>query len=740
MLFFYTIYYICEKLSDNNMKATQFILFFALISFCVTDTDPCTEQYTSTLCPANLPESTTKHCLYQDQKCLSINDCSEGDKSNCGLTFSSNYLTYKCDLKSDQSECEEKLRECSDHSTSTQINIEGSIFNVNCVVLSTATGRCDFKNEGGCSAFQDTCGGLEGTACTNNIPYDNINKHSNKCDLKDESGKTSTTCNLIKRDCNDAYLLKYHSEEMISEEFCQKLKPTDTTNGQSCHYNGKQCINGYKTCQAFRGDITTNNCNAIKPIYLDDGLTYFDEDIYKCVPESGATPSKCVSKKKKCSEFVKGSDPGICPLLEPTDNEKGCFYDTNYNPNNCKEEYTSCNDYFTKADGTKNKAKCEGFRNCVWEKGNEDDTEGTCREAYTSCEEYDTYLTKTWAEKEKKKCISIGGGNQCIFEKDEKCIDKYLLCEEATNIYDCENVAIPSKTECTGTTIGCTGIIKKRCEFIIGKGCIENYKYCSDYRAIAVDEETAKEVCERIKPYKSDEIYLDEDYKCIYDTTIGYKKKKKSCAEAKDQNQCVNLCDDLTDSKTYYAYINGECVKHYITCPDTPVASCTENIPQSFNQPNCIVDPNNSSKCKDKPAPEVEPTPTPEYTCSLYSTEEYKKTKCESYDPGNGNFCFYSSTDGCYTKTINSCSDVLKSDFPNLKEEDCNKIEVSANKICSLKADGSGCEEKTRAPICPGQLTPQDQTNPENPQNQCSSSGLKVFGIQLIVALIFLFN
>ena len=284
--------------------------------------------------------------------------------------------------------------------------------------------------------------------------------------------------------------------------------------------------------------------------------------------------------------------------------------------------------------------------------------------------------------------------------------------------------------KCCYSSPGFSDTNRKFCEFIKGKGCIENYKYCSDYRAVGVNEDTAKEICERIRPYNSDGTFEEKDYKCVYDTSTGCQKIKKTCAEAQDGTQCSNLCTTLTNPNTYYAYVNGQCIMHYTTCanaPTNPTTKCTGNIP--INNVQCEVNPNDSTKCKDKT---VE-TGTTTVTCSSYSTEENKINLCESI---TSNICYYSRTLGC-TSLTSSCSEYLKSDFPSLDEEFCIYIKASDNKICSLKADGSGCEEKNREPICPEQPTPEleDQNNPEN---QCYASRLRVIGVELIAAILCL--
>ena len=710
------------------MKVTQFILLFTLVGFCLNDDSTCNDAFLAALpaiCPNNLPGSNTKDCLYHDKKCLSITTCSEGDRSEgCGLTLIENFSTKKCvNDENDSEKCksEPELRKCDDYNNQNLFIVDGISFLPKCEDLSAGEDgkRCDLDNRG-CQPFYDNCDGITQPNCASNIPKD----YSTKCVWKNVDG--TNKCTSEKRECeNDDYLLYYHSDEKETETFCQKLKATGATNGEQCHSAGSNCKVGFRICGDYTGEKTAANCLNVKPIFLDDGETPFDEIYHKCVPNADSNPTKCISQTKKCNEYA---HIGNCEYFEATDKEKKCVYDSNYNPNNCKEEYKTCDSYFNKASGTKNKAKCEGFNNCVWEKKNKDDTEGTCREPYETCEEFNTYFKKGYEDFDKKKCELIGGRNKCILDKDRNCVtvpSSPILCTDisASDQYVCENVAQPSDPE------------RRYCEYISGQ-CIENYMYCSDYRPVStIFSTTEQTICERIKPFNEAGNAIEEDYKCVYDDDsspyIGCYRTKKACKDATSDEQCARLCPALTTANTYYKYVSyssEKCVPHYITCANALVegTKCTGNIPKAGGQ--CEVDSSNPTKCKDKVVPIPDP-PTPE--CDSYITEATKKETCEKLSSENM-ICYYSAIDTCSTKRLASCSDYLKSDFPNLDEAFCNKIEVGTNKKCSLKTNGKGCEEVDLYPNCPEQL------NPQNPENQCSASRLRVYGIQLIIILLSL--
>ena len=117
-----------------------------------------------------------------------------------------------------------------------------------------------------------------------------------------------------------------------------------------------------------------------------------------------------------------------------------------------------------------------------------------------------------------------------------------------------------------------------------------------------------------------------------------------------------------------------------------------------------------------------------------------------------GPFCTYIGS-SCNKITINSCSEIVSSNFPNLNEEICNTFKIEdSNKICSLKADKSGCEEKDPQQQEENQEREQDnkatqssENTPENsptgnPESQGDASGLRMYGISLIITFLCLLN
>ena len=596
----------------------------------------------------------------------------------------------------------------------------------------------------------------------------------------------------------------------MTKEICEKLLPSDTTSGKGCFYAGGRCQEQYEKCSSYKGTNPDTDCATLTPIKTDDGnaFTY----LYKCSPNG----STCKSERKTCSESGTTESSVSCPLYLSSDSNKVCAVTGSA----CEEKYKTCSGFFTNA-ATKNKATCESYtppnasKHCVWEGTSE--TEGVCKEAkvYLTCGEY--------TGNDKETCEKIGTGNDCILDKDTTCKEKVIYCSDAANINECAKAKAKSdKKECIFTDgqcienyktcedyVGnnmatCEGIIqfngkkcvfdstgckpynkicseatsveeclliaktgvtdpeRKVCDYTTGTGgagastftCYENYKYCSDYRIIGstIDETTARTNCERIKPYDSSGNNLDVTSVCEYKTenNVGCQRKLAGCSKATTATECESISAKLESTNFYCAFLGGQCKKYYKTCElfdeDTDHSSvsfsaCEDNIPKEYNIKYCALEGEN---CVSKPK-----------TCSTFLKNYNDENICTEIGP----FCSYASL-SC-TKTINTCSQITSTLITGLTEEICNAFQIGGNKICSLKADKSGCEEKEK-PVIPvvqePTLAPKTQTpetietatpeeissttaETETPQEQgstSSSSGLKLFRIQIIMVVLSL--
>ena len=599
----------------------------------------------------------------------------------------------------------------------------------------------------------------------------------------------------------------------MTTDICERLLPSDSTSGKGCFYAGGRCQEQYEKCSSYKGTNPDTDCANLTPLKTDDGndFTY----LYKCSPNG----STCKSERKTCSDFLTTDNSAHCTSFLSTDNNKVCVYELS-GPS-CVEKYKTCSLFFNAS--TKNKATCESYtppnasKHCVWEGTSE--TEGVCKEAkvYLTCGEY--------TGNDKETCESIGGGNVCILDKDTTCKAKVIYCSDAADINECSKAKAKSdKKECIYTdgqckenyktcedyignnkanceaiiqfngkkcvfdSTGCkpynkicseatsveeclliakTGVSdpeRRVCDYFIGTGgagastftCYENYKYCSDYRIIGstIDTTTARTECERIKPYDSSGNNLDVTSECEYktDNNVGCQRKLADCSKATTATECESISAKLESTNFYCAFLGGQCKKYYKTCElfdeDTDHSSvtsltCETNIHKEYNTKYCALEGGNCiSKTK---------------TCSTFDKNYEAEKICTEIGP----FCSYAIS-SCNKMNINTCSDITTSLITGLTEEICNAFQIGGNKICSLKADKSGCEEKEKPVIpvvqeptlAPNTQTPEaiETTTPEEislttaetetPQEQGSTSnasGLKLHRIQIIMVVLSLF-
>ena len=784
------------------MKLSKFVLILSFIGYCVSQNE-CATSFQN-----NLSSKCTSlnSCSYSYQQCVPTKICeSQTDSTDCSNTIHPQFKKYRCDLDA-AGKCASIQRECSAFGTS--ITVDGRSFTINiCSDLSAGEGkRCDFTkvNAGACAAQYNDCkSDLTGTDCTDNIPSD----YSQKCVI-------DTTCKKETRKCTSEDIS--YISHVMTKEICEKLLPSDSNSGKRCFYVsgavGGTCQEQYEKCSSYKGANPTTDCATISPLKTDDGndFTY----LYKCSPNG----STCKSERKICSDFVPGDD-AYCTSFLSTDNNKVCAYNPTASPS-CEEKYKTCSAFFSN-EATKTKATCESYtpplasKHCVW-KGTSD-TDGVCEDfkVYLTCGEY--------TGNDKETCESIGGGNKCILDKDTTCKEKVVYCTDAAaDINICANaIAKSDKKECIYIEGQCkenyktcedyVGNNKATCEAIIqfnGKKCVfdstgcksynkicseatgveeclliaktgvtdperrvcdyetgattfscfENYKYCSDYRTIGSSTTITAE-CKRIKPYDSSGNNLDITSECEYKTenNVGCQRKLADCSKATTATECENISAKLESTNFYCAFLGGQCKKYYKTCElfdeDTDHSSvsfttCEANIPKEYNTKYCETD---SENCVSKTK-----------TCSTF-LKNYEGTSLNTICTEIGPFCSYASS-SCTKMNINTCSYITTSLITGLTEEICNAFQIGGNKICSLKADKSGCEEKEK-PVIPvvqePTLAPKTQTpeaietietatpeeissttaETETPQEQgstSSSSGLKLFRIQIIMVVLSL--
>ena len=248
--------------------------------------------------------------------------------------------------------------------------------------------------------------------------------------------------------------------------------------------------------------------------------------------------------------------------------------------------------------------------------------------------------------------------------------------------------------------------------------CVENYKYCSDYRGGSSD------ICGKIKPYDESGNNLDKYFKCkIMNTNTGCEKVPKDCEDVgANPILCAEINPNIKDNRVKHCVFYGnQCKTYFKNCENVVNLSgdrtkCTGNIIENYITNECKDDDTDSDKCVRKK------------DCSEFSFTSYDEL-CKSINP----ICKYNYiNDECYTSSL-SCEDIKFYPGSPGSEELCNSIDIEEPyKICSLKEDKSGCEKKYRETFYPT-VGPIEQEETNTP----SSSGF-IKGINLIIILLCL--
>ena len=219
--------------------------------------------------------------------------------------------------------------------------------------------------------------------------------------------------------------------------------------------------------------------------------------------------------------------------------------------------------------------------------------------------------------------------------------------------------------------------------------CVENYKFCSDYRGDDII------TCTNIKPYDESGNYIDETSKCEINDEIDNdpnldlcQRISKSCSEAAGNPiLCANISPKIKDNHIKYcAYIAGYCIESYKSCENVPYSEtkilCQNNIPENHL----------SSRCEGKLASYGD-----DYRCvtNKLNCDSFIQAYYADYCHSIHNNCSYSYEDNtCTMKTVLHCSDKIFYTAKNENEAVCKTLEVtSPNYICTLKGDKSACKE-----------------------------------------------
>ena len=284
-----------------------------------------------------------------------------------------------------------------------------------------------------------------------------------------------------------------------------------------CIYSGSQCKEQYKTCELYDQNASPKDATECNNIKLYDYSGNLNTKIY-----CDFVGSECVQKQKTCSE-----------LTSQTDCESSSFFEDYicvFKGNKCKEQYRTCDKYNKLvAESAKNKDDCESINEGTYNKCSFNTNTKVCSKIKKDCKEISTSLSY----------------NKCSFNTNTKVCSKIKK--------DCKEI---STSLCSFHTPTDT---TKKC-ILINDQCVEQYKTCELYDA--QNTKTA-DVCNKIIPYRTNANYIDEDYKCVFDSQNSKcERKKKECKDITDENTCTLFSPEDSTNKICI-YENNACKEVY---------------------------------------------------------------------------------------------------------------------------------------------------------------------------------
>jgi hypothetical protein len=749
----------------------------AIIGSCFTDdteTNECQKKFLEIL---NTKCAAIGSCTLneEDYNCYETKECSQVNVASCASNIPPKLHEQKCVVNSANNACEATPKLCADfnkYGGSSTTTIRGDI----CSKLSPPANegnRCDISGYTPSPCYQhfDLCTDVKGqTQCGYNLPKDPLYKcewkasETTKCqpvkfeclsytrtpdkticpglqvtgtDDTDRGNKkciytgsiceeryklcehysnSETTCNSrmplntagndynYSKRCSfdttenrckeiDRYCSEYNIYPTLtpSDEICEQLKAKDTN--KRCIYKDGVCKEEYKTCELYNEKEIDKSETACEDIQLQESNK---ECIY--IPKEDKCETRAIYET--CESYT-GSDKEICEsILSPTTN----FYCILEKDLTCKERPSLCKYATSKKDCIYYAKASDDNKRCAYDDDTTPSHTPRCYEEYARCEDYH--------DQDEDECeeIRLYNGNSCVF-KDNRCQSKNKICSDALTEEECKLINVT----------GVADTDRMVCDYVQysgrSKSCVENYKYCSDYRGYTAD------ICNNIKPYDESGNSLDKYFKCkIVDSNVGCEKVPIDCEDAgSNAILCAEYSTKIKDSSVKYcAFYQNTCKTQFKTCegvvnfsPDN--TKCTDNIIENYITKVCEV--NSSGKCVKK------------QNCVRAIDRDSYAYLCNSI---NTNCSYDDSMKVCYTDD-KSCSRTKF--YPGIEgtEEICNSIAVNEPyMICSLKEDKSGCEKKYKetryAPVGSKQ------------QENTSSSGFierRISVIMILLCLLF---
>ena len=693
----------CEEVSTECSDYNHFINNNILSSLSLSEKRELCKQFSS--------GSSNKECrLDNSGNCNSYyNNCEGLNNDQCNANLFPSYVET-CEW-SDNS-CHKIPRKC----TSPIYNInEDECHNLK--PTSTATQACVYS-DGICQQEYISCESIPlaeiNTFTCSKYPLilkDNyyIYDYNNICDYIPPDGTVNQKCQKKAIYCD--YFNTHETDPLICIQFKAKDENKRCVYGSDPDTHSSHCYEEYKSCETFTDtkiETKRERCENINLLEEDE------ECIYNTEKDECLTKSKTLTYQE-CDAYKENSKK-ICEsiVLYPTSRQY-CILDKD---TNCIERPLFCSEAIDREECLNiAKAKDENKR-CAY------GTNG-CYEEYIRCEDFIENNKGSGS----KSCsdINLYNGMKCKYEQVDKNTDTYRC---RTNYKTCEGEGLEiMEDECK--LIAKTGVSdpeRKICDYIKhtetesydSERCIENYKYCSDYRGSKGD------VCKQIKPYNEEGDKIEIGFKCkIEDVNTGCQRIPVECGDAKNPIECKLFSDYIKDhEKKYCTYYDGDCKEYYKKCEDVEdLSKCTSNIMEGYLLGLCKID---GDKCITK------------RDCHLFKTlsssSQYYKEICESINPN----CTYSSSECTYVEK--KCKDTkfypeFENDDDEKKKEYCENMQASERyKKCVLKEDKSGCDEVYRELSFSSSYY--SNTNPPDSEPKESSSYFIEKGINFISLLI----
>ena len=495
---------------------------------------------------------------------------------------------------------------------------------------------------------------------------------------------------------------------LLNEAFCNKLEVTEVGYQRCAYHKDKGCYEEYTTCENYTLNIIETDRNGCEGIILTDPNK-------KCVYDQKEDTCVTIEKYTKCSDY-KGKDKKTCESILSSDTHQYCILDKDIE---CIEKPINCSEAYDEDTCIKIAKPTDSNKRCAF-KSNK------CVEEFIRCEDFLEATSTPSSGRCDCENIRLYDGKECEWvptntgastrtnteeNTNYMCRSRFKTCGEAKTKEECELIA---KT-------GVTNPERKVCSWT-GSKCVEDYKYCSDYRG----DDDNESICTRIKPYDESGNNTDIGSKCIFDNNVRCQRVPVECNDAGDNPiLCETYSDYIKDRDKKYCFFDGSfCKAHYKKCEDFEDhddMACSDNIIQGFITRVCGTD--DDGKCVRK------------YDCSKFSTVntyKYKSLICKSINPN----CSYTSTNKC-EYSGKKCNETSFYSNDTNNKEICENMEASEPyKKCVLRENQTGCEEVYR--VLEYSSANISYAKPPDASSEGNSSGFIGKGIHLIMAFLCL--